>query len=89
MYNECFHILGAALTEVVQEIHKGQLPSRSQRTSLMLFSSKPGKSSSKKPQDKRRLSLLNSDFKVLTGIELGRYNKVLTHTLPTAAGSRR
>ena len=25
--------------------------------------------------------MLNSDFKVITGIELGRYNKVITHTL--------
>ena len=47
----------------------------------MIFSDKPGKSKSLNPRDKRRLSLLNSDFKVLSGIELGRYNKVLTHTL--------
>ena len=81
VYRECFNILGDALTEVVKMIHDGQQPTRSQRTSMMLFSSKPGKSSSLKPQDKRRLSLLNSDFKILTGVELGRYNKVLTHTL--------
>ena len=81
VYRECFNILGDALTEVVKMIHDGHQPTRSQRTSMMLFSSKPGKSSSLKPQDKRRLSLLNSDFKILTGVELGRYNKVLTHTL--------
>ena len=38
-------------------------------------------SQSLKPKDKRRLSLLNSDFKVFTGMELGRYNRVLSHTL--------
>jgi hypothetical protein len=47
----------------------------------MLFSSKPGKGQSLKPQDKRRLSLLNSDFKVSSGMEMGRFNKVLSHTL--------
>ena len=81
VYRECFDIIGDALTEVIKEIHAGQQPTRSQRTSLMLFSSKPGKASSLKPQDKRRLSLLNSDFKILTGLELRRYNQVLTHTL--------
>ena len=81
VYKECFNILGDALTEVAKEVFAGNKPSKSQRTSLMLFSSKPGKSQSLKPKDKRRLSLLNSDFKILTGIELGRYNKVLGHTL--------
>ena len=33
---QCFHILGDALTEVVKEIHSGQLPSKSQRTSPSL-----------------------------------------------------
>ena len=92
VYRECFDILGDALTEVIKEIHAGQQPTRSQRTSLMLFSTKPGKASSLRPQDKRRLSLLNSDFKILTGLELHRYNKVLTHTLSPqqlAAGDRR
>ena len=47
----------------------------------MLFPSKQGKASSLKPDDKRRLSLLNADFKVLTGLEVGRYRQVLGHTL--------
>ena len=81
VYKECFNILGDALTEVAKEVFAGNQPTKSQRTSLMMFSSKPGKSLSLKPQDKRRLSLLNSDFKVMSGIDLGRYNKVLTHTL--------
>ena len=72
-----FDILGDALTEVVQEIHRGQQPTRSQRTSLMLFTSKPGKTSSLKPEDKRRLSMLNTDFKVVTGVKVGRHNKIL------------
>ena len=81
MYKEHFDILGDALTEVAQAIHDGQQPTKSQRTSLMIFTSKPGKTSSIKPKDKRRLSLLNADFKVLTGLEVARFRQVLAHTL--------
>ena len=49
---ECFDILGEALTEVVKAVHAGQQPTRSQRTSIMLFTSKPGKTNSLKPEDK-------------------------------------
>ena len=34
-----------------------------------------------KPKDKKRLSLLNSDFKVITGLDRARYQRVLSHTL--------
>ena len=44
LYKECFPILGDALTEVAKEVFAGGQPTRSQRTSLMLFTSKPGKS---------------------------------------------
>ena len=33
------------------------------------------------PQDKRRISLLNSDFKVASGLEAGKLKKILTHIL--------
>ena len=81
LYKECFHILGDALTNVAKEVFGGHQPTYSQRTSLMLYTTKPGKSSSLKPKDKRKLSMLNSDLKVLTGIDVGRYSRVLTHTL--------
>jgi hypothetical protein len=81
VYRECWDILGDAMTEVVQAVFSGEQPTLSQRTSLMVFSAKPKKLRSLKPGDKRRLSMLNSDFKVITGVELGRYNKVVTHTL--------
>ena len=70
VYRECFDILGDALTEVTEAVFAGEKLTRSQRTSLMIFSNKPGKSQSIKPRDKRRISLLNSNFKVLSGIEL-------------------
>ena len=47
----------------------------------MVFGSKPKKLQSIKPSDKRRISLLNSDFKILTGLEAARLKKVATHTL--------
>ena len=47
----------------------------------MVFSTKPNKAQSINPRDKRRLSMLNSDFKIITGVILKRYNTVLTHTL--------
>ena len=80
-YQECFKVIGDALTNVVIAVHGGEAPTRSQRTSLMVFSSKQNKSKSILPKDKRRLSMLNSDFKVITGLILGRYSKILNHTL--------
>ena len=47
----------------------------------MVFGSKPKKPNSIKPGDKRRISLLNSDFKVLTGLEAIRFGDTATHTL--------
>ena len=80
LYKECWHILGDPLTEVVHEVFKGSQPTKSQRTSLMVFGCKPKKPLSSKPEDKRKISLLNSDFKLCTGIESKRFKKVATHT---------
>ena len=41
VYSRCFDILGDALTEVVQAVFSGEQPTRSQRTSLMVFSCPP------------------------------------------------
>ena len=65
----------------MMSIHEGHQPTASQRTSLMVFGSKPKKPSSIKPGDKRKISLLNSDFKIATGLEAKRFKKVSTHTL--------
>ena len=81
LYKECWPILENYLTEVVQEVFKGSQPTKSQRTSLMVFGCKPKKPLSIKPEDKRKISLLNSDFKLITGIESKRFKKVATHTL--------
>ena len=73
--------MGAPLTEVMVSIHRGSQLSSSQRTSLMVFGLKPKKPNSKKPGDKRKISLLNSDFKTATGLEARWMKKVATHTL--------
>ena len=46
LYYHCWDILGDALTDVVQAIHEGQHPTKSQRTSLMVFGNKPKKPNS-------------------------------------------
>ena len=58
LYKECWETLGDSLTEVVQAIHGGEQPTRTQRTSLMVFGTKPKKAKSIKPSDKRKISLL-------------------------------
>ena len=47
----------------------------------MVFGTKPKKAKSLKPSDKRKISLLNADFKVITGLDAKRFKKVSTHTL--------
>jgi hypothetical protein len=51
------------------------------QTSLMVFGSKPKKLSSILPRDKRKISLLNSDFRVATGVEAELFKNVATHKL--------
>ena len=80
-YTQCFHVIGDPLTEVVQAVFSGEKPSLSQRTSIMVFGSKPKKANSSKPGEKRRISLLNCDFKTISGLESGRLKKTATHTL--------
>ena len=47
----------------------------------MVFGSKPKKASSLKPGDKRRISLLNCDFKTISGLQSRRFKKTATRTL--------
>ena len=46
------------------------------RTSMMMFGVKPKKIQSKNPKDKRRISLLNCDFKLVEGLEARRFRKI-------------
>ena len=73
--------MGLPLTEVMNEIFLCKPLTASLKTSLMVFGTKPKKPNSILPQDKRKISLLNSDFKVASGLEAGRLKKTLSHTL--------
>ena len=72
--------MGAPLTEVMTSFHTGQELSSSQRTShgLWVQAKEPN---SLKPGDKRKISWLNADFKVATGLEAKWMKEVATHTL--------
>ena len=47
----------------------------------MVFANKPKKKNSVLVKDKRKISLLNSDFKILTGIEAKKHKNLLDHTV--------
>ena len=81
LYKECWAVLGNPLTEVMLAIGDGQALQKSMLTSLMVFGSKPKKASSILPGDKRKISLLNADFKVATGLDAQLLKDSATHTL--------
>ena len=47
----------------------------------MVFTNKPKKKNSILVKDKRKIILLNSDFKILMGIEAKRHKNLLDHTV--------
>ena len=81
VYKLCWNSMGDALTAVAQAKFEGQKLPSSMRTSLMVFGTKPKKVNSLKPGDKRRISLLNSDFKILEGLDAKRFRKISNHCL--------
>ena len=81
LYKECWHVLGEHLTDVMVDIFDEKPLQPSMRTSLMVFGAKPKKPGSILPKDKRRISLLNSDFKTATGLEAEMMKETATHTL--------
>ena len=81
LYKHCWDIIGDSFVELTQAIHCGSDPTLSQRTSLMVYGAKANKPlNSTDPKHKRRISLLNSDFKIISGIYNSRFKKVATHT---------
>ena len=81
LYKEHWDLLGDHLTMVMAEIFECKPLTKSMRTSLMVFGAKPKKPGSLLPKDKRRISLLNSDFKLASGIEAHNFKNAATHTL--------
>ena len=91
-YDQCWSSLGGHLCEVIRHVVKEGSPSESMRHSLLVFSPKAGKANSLLPRDKRKISLLQSDHKILSGILAARLRRTEDHTLSQhqyAAGPRR
>jgi exonuclease III len=81
-YQKCWDIIGGALFKIIFAVFSGAKPSSCQRTSLRVFGNKPGKKAkSLKISDRRKLSLLNLDFKIITGIEAARIRPTMTRTI--------
>ena len=81
LYKYHWEIMGSSLLKVISAIHEGNPLPRSLRTSMMTCGSKPKKANSLLPKDKRRISLLNADFKLVTGTLYGRLKFSAGHTL--------
>ena len=82
LYQQCWQTLGDSLTDVIQTVFRGSKPTSSQRTSLMVFGNKPGKKArSLLISDRRKMSLLNVDFKLMTGIEAARVRSTISRTI--------
>ena len=69
VYELCWESLGDPLTAVAEAKSRGEKLPPSMRTAMMVFGTKPKKSKSLKPCDKRRINLLNSDFKMLEDLD--------------------
>merc|ERR1712173_310668 len=81
-YLACWDSLGHHLSEVLREIvTSGKLP-ESMKNSFLVFSPKINKENSTRIKDKRKLSLLQTDFKILSGILAGRLRKGRTTRFP-------
>ena len=85
LYKEHWELLGDPLLQVVLAVHQGEQLTVSQRTSLIVFGAKPKKQASIKPRDKRRISLQDADFKLVTGLEAARFKNTFT---PGCSGRR-
>ena len=75
-YKVCWDTIGDALTDVVKAKFFGEKLPVSMRTAMMVFGTKPKKAQSILPKDKRRISLLNCDFKITEGLEARRFKKI-------------
>ena len=91
-YTKFWSIIGHHLCAVVKLVISTGLPTTSMATSYMVFAPKPGKGSSIRPKDKRKLSMLQADYKIVTGVLAARLRKLDPHTLSPrqyAAGDKK
>ena len=91
-YLKHWDIVGDALCDVIRDIFARKEIPVAMKVSIMVFGSKPKKAGSILPKDKRKISLLNADFKLATGVEARRLGNTTGHTLShlqLVAGNRR
>ena len=81
VYKECWDSLGDSLFDVFNALFAGDLLPASMRTAMMVFTTKPKKPDSIKPSDKRRVSVLNCDFKLYEGIIAKRFRSLTGRVL--------
>ena len=92
VYHHCWQTLGRHLGDVLREVIRRGEPSMSQRHSYLVFSPKSGKEGSLLPKDLRRLSMIQTDMKLLSASLAERLKKSEARTLSPmqyAAGPRR
>ena len=81
VYKQCWDSLGDSLFRVMKSLFEGSPLPVSMRTAMMSFCSKPKKANSCKPCDKRRISILNCDFKLYEGLLAKRYRSLGSRVL--------
>ena len=91
-YAQCWQSIGTHLGDVIREIfQKGKSPA-TMRHSQLVFSVKPQKPNSLLTRDKRKLAMLQTDHKILTGVLAARLKRTVKHTISPqqyAAGPRK
>ena len=81
VFHKCWHILGEDLSDVLREIVKSGKPTETMKHCYLIFTPKPKKGASLLPKDLRKISLLNTDFKILSGVFANRLRKMEDHTI--------
>ena len=80
-YKTCWSYIKDFLIAMIKCVHDGGNTSKSQKISMMVFMCKPKYLDSLKPGHKRRISLLNTCFKIMSGIESLRFSSIATRII--------
>ena len=80
-YKTCWSYIKDFLIAMIKCFHDGGNTSKSQKISMMVFMCKPKYLDSLKPGHKRRISLLNTCFKIMSGIESLRFSSIATRII--------
>jgi len=80
-YLKMFDKVEEPLTDVITNMFQRKKPTKSQWTCNIIFANKSNKSDSIKLKDKRKISLINANFKILSGIGNRWHSTILDHTV--------